>query len=69
MENNQQPKPYDAVLGGKNPPPIDAAVLGGIEVVKLRLNNENPEVRIKALHQALNYGEPGLDLIMSIEFK
>lgn len=64
MENHQQPKPYDAVLGGQNQAPEDAAVLGGIEGVKLRLSNENPQVRIKALHQALNYGEEGIDLII-----
>ena len=64
MSDNQQPKPYDAVLGGQNPVPEGAAVLGGIEGVKLRLSNENPEVRITALYQALNYGEPGLDLVV-----
>ena len=57
LENYQNPKPYDAVLGGQNSVPEGAAVLGGIEGVKLRLSNENPEVRIKALRQALNYGE------------
>ncbi|MGB6299982.1 MAG: SUMF1/EgtB/PvdO family nonheme iron enzyme [Rivularia sp. (in: cyanobacteria)] len=64
MSDNQQPKPYDAVLGNQNQAPEGAAVLGGIEGVKLRLSNENPEVRIKALHQALNYGELGIDLII-----
>lgn len=64
MENHQNPKPYDAVLGNQNQAPEGAAVLGGIEGVKQRLNNENSEVRIAALHQALNYGEPGLDLII-----
>ncbi len=64
MENHQQPKPYDAVLGNQNQAPEGAAVLGGIEGVKQRLNNENLEVRITALHQALNYGEPGIDLII-----
>ncbi|MEL7243109.1 MAG: formylglycine-generating enzyme family protein [Cyanobacteria bacterium J06573_2] len=64
MENHQNPKPYDAVLGGQNQAPEGAAVLGGIEGVKLRLSNENPEVRIAGLYQALNYGEPGLDLVI-----
>lgn len=64
MSDNQQPKPYDAVLGGQNQAPEGAAVLGGIQGTKLRLSNENPEVRIKALHQALNYGESGIDLII-----
>ena len=64
MSDNQQPKPYDAVLGNQNQPSKDAAVLGGIQGVKLRLSNENPQVRNSALHQALNYGEPGIDLII-----
>ncbi|BAY81313.1 hypothetical protein NIES267_07890 [Calothrix parasitica NIES-267] len=64
MENHQNPKPYNAVLGGQNQAPEGAAVLGGIEGVKLQLNNENPEVRIKALQQALNYGEEGIDLVI-----
>ncbi len=62
--SDQQPKPYDAVLGGQNQPSEGAAVLGGIEGVKLRLSNENPQVRIKALHQALNYGQAGIHLII-----
>ena len=64
MSDNQQPKPYDAVLGGQNQPPEGAAVLGGIEGVKRKLSNPNPQIRIAALHQALNYGEPALDLII-----
>lgn len=62
MENHQQPNQYDAVLGNQNQPSKDAAVLGGIQGVKLRLSNSNPQVRNSALHQALNYGEEGLDL-------
>ena len=49
MSDNENPKPYDAVLGGQNPVPEGAAVLGGIEGVKLRLSNEHPEVRSKFL--------------------
>ena len=64
MSDNQQPKPYDAVLGNQNQPAEGAAVLGGIESVKLLLSNSNPKVRIAALQQALNYGESGLDLII-----
>ncbi|MDY6899898.1 MAG: SUMF1/EgtB/PvdO family nonheme iron enzyme, partial [Cyanobacteriota bacterium] len=64
MSDNQNPKPYDAVLGNQNQAPEGAAVLGGIEGVKQRLNNENSQVRIAALHQALNYGKPGLDLVI-----
>ena len=35
MTNNQnQPREYDAVLGGQSPPPVEGAILGGIEGVK-----------------------------------
>ncbi|BAY81311.1 hypothetical protein NIES267_07870 [Calothrix parasitica NIES-267] len=63
MSDNQQPKPYDAVLGNQNQPAEGAVVLGGIEGVKLRLSNSNLKARIAGIEQALNYGEQGLDLI------
>lgn len=64
MNNPQQPGKYDAVLGGNSPSLEGAAVLGGIEGVKLRLKNPDAKVRIAALEQALNYGEQGLDLVI-----
>jgi formylglycine-generating enzyme required for sulfatase activity len=64
MSENQQPREYDAVLGGKSPILENAAVLGGIEGVKFRLKNPDPQVRIAALQQAVNYGEQGLDLVI-----
>ncbi|MGD1910770.1 MAG: hypothetical protein ACFB2X_07915 [Rivularia sp. (in: cyanobacteria)] len=65
MNNNQnQPKQYDAVLGGNAPPPIHGAVLGGVEGVKKRLANSNVDVQIAALNDALNYGDVGLDLVI-----
>ncbi len=64
MNNPQQPREYDAVLGGNSPSLEGAAVLGGIEGVKLRLQNPDSKVRIAALEQALNYGEQGLDLVI-----
>ncbi|PHM09516.1 GUN4 domain-containing protein [Nostoc sp. 'Peltigera malacea cyanobiont' DB3992] len=64
-DNTNQPREYDAVLGGKNIPSLEGAVvLGGIEGVKLRLKNADPKVRIAGLWQALNYGEQGLDLVI-----
>jgi formylglycine-generating enzyme required for sulfatase activity len=63
-ENQNEPREYDAVKGGQNPPPIDAAVLGGIPGVKSRLVSPIVEVRIAALSEALKYGEAGLDLII-----
>lgn len=64
MNNPQQPREYDAVLGGNSPSLEGAAVLGGIEGVKLRLQNPDAQVKIAALEQALNYGEQGLDLVI-----
>ncbi|MEA5576191.1 SUMF1/EgtB/PvdO family nonheme iron enzyme [Anabaena sp. UHCC 0451] len=65
MNNPQQPREYDAVLGGNSPSLEGAAVLGGIEGVKLRLQNPDAKVRIAAIEQALNYGEQGLDLVIA----
>jgi formylglycine-generating enzyme required for sulfatase activity len=65
MNNPQQPREYDAVLGGNSPLLEGAAVLGGIEGVKLRLQNPDAKVRIAALEQALNYGRQGLDLVIA----
>ena len=64
MNNPQQPREYDAVLGGNSPSIEGAAVLGGIEGVKLRLQNPDLNVKIAALEQALNYGEQGLYLVI-----
>ena len=65
MNNPQQPQEYDAVLGGNSPSLEGAAVLGGIEGVKLRLQNPDAQLRIAALEQAVNYGEQGLDLVIA----
>ena len=63
-ENENQPREYDAVLGGKSEIPLYAAVLGGILGVKTRLASPIVEVRIAALKDALKYGEAGLDLMI-----
>jgi formylglycine-generating enzyme required for sulfatase activity len=63
-ENQNQPREYDAVLGGQNPPPLGAAVLGGIPGVKSGLASPIVEVKIAALSEALKYGKAGLDLII-----
>ncbi|MEH1933786.1 MAG: pentapeptide repeat-containing protein [Nostoc sp.] len=65
MTNNQnQPRDYDAVLGGQSPSPVDGAVLGGIEGVKNCLSSPMIEVRIAALSEALKYGDAGLDVLI-----
>ncbi|MCC3410629.1 MULTISPECIES: formylglycine-generating enzyme family protein [unclassified Microcoleus] len=63
-ENKNEPREYDAVRGGQNSIPVNAAVLGGIPGVKSRLASPIVEARIAALSEALKYGEAGLDLII-----
>ncbi len=63
-ENPNQPREYDAVLGGESQVPLAAAVLGGIPHVKSRLASPIVEVKIAALSEALKYRDPGLDLII-----
>ncbi|MEH2201751.1 HEAT repeat domain-containing protein [Nostoc sp.] len=62
-DNQNEPRDYDAVLGGKYPPGY-GVVLGGIEGIKNRLNSEDDEVKIAALEDALKYGDAGIDLII-----
>src|SRR4028119_2495050 len=65
MSNHQkEPREYDAVLGGQNLIPVNAAILGGISGVKSRLASPAVELRIAALSEALKYGESGLDLVI-----
>ena len=64
MAEQNQPRKYDAVLGGQSPPPIHSAVLGGIEGVQRRLSNPVVDVKLAALTDALKYGDAGLDLVI-----
>lgn len=63
-DNPNQPKEYDAVLGGQTLPPVQSVILGGIEGVKHRFNSSNIAARTAALSEALNYGEEGLNLVI-----
>lgn len=67
--NSNQPKAYDVVLGGQSVTPISGAVLGGLPGVKRRLDSSRNsphliEQGINALKEALNYGKPGLSLVI-----
>jgi len=62
--DRDRPGEYDAVKGGQNSIPRDAAVLGGIAGVKSRFSSPTVEVRIAALSEAPKYGDAGLDLII-----
>lgn len=65
--SENQPREYDAVLGGDNQAPVDGVVLGGIEGVKRRLQNSDTKHKISAFRNALiNYGEAGKELIIKI---
>ncbi|WP_375510737.1 hypothetical protein [uncultured Nostoc sp.] len=64
MNNNpNQPREYDAVLGGETPP-ASHVVLAGIAGVKNRLKSGIFEVQVAALADALNYGDAGLNLVI-----
>lgn len=62
--NCDRPRSDDVVLGNQTPNPITAAVLGGLTGVKHRLASPLVETRIAALHEALKYGDAGLDLVI-----
>jgi len=64
--SNQQPQPYDAVLGGQTQAPIDAAVLGGIQGVRQKLASDNEAVKKEGVLQALNYGEKGIEALFGV---
>ena len=45
-EKSKQPKEYDLVLGGNNPPPVDGLVLGGKAEIVKRLSSGDIYERI-----------------------
>lgn len=67
MTNNvNKPRSDDAVLGGKTPTPLTAAVLGGLQGVKQRLANPSERVRIAALYEAIEHGRQGVEELVKI---
>jgi hypothetical protein len=56
------PRESDLILGGQNPPPTNAAILGGLAGVKQRLASESIAERVRALNSAVQYGDDGIDL-------
>jgi hypothetical protein len=65
INNPNQPKEYDAVLGGDAPPPVTGAILGGIKGVKQRLESPLVEARVSAISEIMKYGDAGLDLAIT----
>lgn len=62
--SDNQPRQYDAVLGGDSQAPVDGVVLGGIEGAKQRFASNSENYRILALEELIRYGEEGLDLVI-----
>ncbi|WP_310485846.1 hypothetical protein [Chamaesiphon sp. VAR_48_metabat_403] len=58
------PQESDAVLGGQNPPPINAAILGGLAGAKQRLESESIVAKIQALKDTIQYGTDGINLAL-----
>jgi hypothetical protein len=65
ISNPKDPRPYDAVIGGKNPP-LNSAVLGGISGLKTRLKYQNKSVQLKALKESIKYGEEGVMFLLEV---
>lgn len=63
LNNVNNPRKYDAVLGSQNSLSVNV-VLGGIQGVKQRLSSQVIESRISALSEALNYDKEGLELVI-----
>jgi COMPASS component SWD3 len=64
MNNPIQPKDNDAVLGGQAPP--TGAVLGGLAGIRQRFAHITIEQQIAILSEAINYGQPGLELVIQV---
>lgn len=63
-ENPNQPREYDAVLGGEALLKGGSAVLGGVEGLRQGFTTGNPAQRIEILANALNYQDAGLELLI-----
>lgn len=64
MNNPNQPREFDAIMGSESPPPVYGVVLGGLEGVKNRLKSSDIELQIAALSEAMSYGDVGIDLVI-----
>ncbi len=64
-EEPRQPRSYDAVLGGRLPAPPDSALLGGLDGVRERFASPEPAHQVAALGEAMRYGVPGLELVLT----
>ncbi len=58
------PRESDLILGGQNPPPIDAAVLGGFAGAKQRIESTSIAQRLQLLNNALKHGDSAINLAL-----
>jgi hypothetical protein len=58
------PRQSDLVLGGQNPPPTNAAILGGLAGAKQRTENASIGQRLQVLNNALKYGDSAINLAL-----
>jgi uncharacterized protein YjbI with pentapeptide repeats len=62
-----EPRPDDVVLGGQSFAPLDAAVLGGIEGLRLNFQiTADIEIKKVILQQALTYQQKGIDWLFEV---
>ena len=62
--SESNPHNTDAILGGQNSPPVNAAVLGGLARLKQHLESESIAERSWALRNTIKYGEKAIDLVI-----
>jgi hypothetical protein len=62
MMSKSNPENSDAVLGGQNPPPVNAAILGGLAGAQQRLESESILAKLQALKDSIKYGTDGINL-------
>ncbi|PSB54589.1 hypothetical protein [Chamaesiphon polymorphus] len=60
------PQESDAVLGGQNPSPKNAVILGGFAGIKAMSKSQSASVRMQALTNATEYGDRGIDLAFEL---
>ena len=63
-DSPNQPRDYDAVLGGQNPVPDTAVVLGGLAGLKARFLKADGATKIAEIKNCLKYGKPGVEFLL-----
>jgi len=64
VDNSQEPKKHDVVLGGHSNAPRYGVVLGGLQRIKQLVAHGKVEQKIDALLDAFEYGQAGLEIII-----